>query len=123
MAEPEVIIQARKDIQPSLKKYNKKSWSDHSDSLQNLMKEAKDMNHLNELLDLLIPQTKRLMDSVKKNTKKSSLWYTLDEELIRLNHIQAYLEQDNEISNRILQKLREIYTYAEVERALTKAVL
>jgi len=123
MAEPEVIIQARKDIQPSLKKYNKKSWSDHADSLQNLMKEAKDMNHLNELLDLLIPQTKRLMDSVKKNTKKSSLWYTLDEELIRLNHIQAYLEQDNEISNRILQKLREIYTYAEVERALTKAVL
>lgn len=123
MAEPGVIEQARTDIRPSLRKFTKKDWLLHAKALQNLAKEIRTIDDLNRKLEILIPQTKRLQEKVLEKKVKTSIWYTLNEELLALNYIDRDLEKDGKISNRILKRLAKLAKLANVEEALVRAVL
>lgn len=123
MVESGIIEQARIDIMPSLNKFTKKDWLEHAKALQNLIKEVKTIDHLNIKLEILIPKTKRLQENVLEKKAKTSIWYTLNEELLVLNYIDRDLEKEKEISNHILEMLAKLAKLAYVEEVLVKAVL
>lgn len=122
MAIPQTILtQTRKDLYPSLKKYTKRDWIAHAKSLQNIPKKEIDIKKLLEMAEELIPITKNLQDSVLKSTNHNiNIWNILNEELIILNHIYRYLEEDIQLSKRILNGFIELTKWANLEEDLVK---
>ena len=94
-----IFSEAIYDIEPAVKKGIKiDAWIEHSKLLRDLIKKTRKENTFLGLVEKLIPFTKRLQDSVKKNDKfKDTLWAILNRELLLLNHIDKqiiYLEKN-----------------------------
>jgi|SRR3989344_21271 len=92
MAIPTIFLEVRKDVESSLKKYTKQDWLNHARSLQNLDKKTKKVETLTNLVESLIPKTKKFQDLIIKREYKGSLWSVLNKELILLNHIDNLFE-------------------------------
>jgi len=114
-----IFSEAIYDIEPAVKKGIKiDAWIEHSKLLRDLIKKTRKENTFLGLVEKLIPFTKRLQDSVKKNDKfKDTLWAILNRELLLLNHID---KQIIDLQKNPLKK-NEIWTIiADLSEQLTK---